>query len=130
MSQEASAIVDTKSWPALYDTDDLPKRKLSNPYRAPSADMICYIDFSVSTTGVLAGIKVTDDGIFFHSHVVLMLRVMRQQWQNFMCSHFQSKSAMVEISSIVFVHVLTCNVLFLVVSARCLTRRARRCAAR
>ena len=58
MSQEASAIVDTKSWPALYDTDDLPKRKLSNPYRAPSADMICYIDFSVSTTGVLAGIKV------------------------------------------------------------------------
>ena len=79
MSQEASAIVDTKSWPALYDTDDLPKRKLSNPYRAPSADMICYIDFSVSTTGVLAGIKVTDDGIFFSSHVVLMLRVMRLQ---------------------------------------------------
>ena len=56
--QEATGIVDSKSWPTILDTDDLPKRKLQVVYRAPTAEMICYLDFSVSTTGMLAGIKV------------------------------------------------------------------------
>lgn len=52
-------MVDHKSWPHLIDTDDLSKRKLQAVYRAPTAEMICYLDFSVSTTGMLAGIKVS-----------------------------------------------------------------------
>jgi len=51
-------VVDVKSWPTLYDTDDLPKKKLSSVHRFPTAEMVCYLDFSVSTTGMLAGIKV------------------------------------------------------------------------
>lgn len=58
--QEAVAIVEAKTWPQLLDTDDLSKRKLAVVYRAPTAEMICYIDFSVSTTGMLAGVKVGD----------------------------------------------------------------------
>ena len=52
------ATVDVKTWPTLLDTDDLPKKKLQNLYRAPTPEMICYLDFSVSTTGMLAGVKV------------------------------------------------------------------------
>ena len=44
-SKEAVGIVDPKSWPVILDTDDLPKRKLAVVYRAPTAEMICYLDF-------------------------------------------------------------------------------------
>jgi len=57
--QEAASVVDPKSWPTFYDTDDLPKKKLQNIHRFPTAEMVCYLDFSVSTTGMLAGIKVS-----------------------------------------------------------------------
>lgn len=43
--QEASNVVDVKSWPLTLDTDDLPKRKLASIYRAPTAEMIAYLDF-------------------------------------------------------------------------------------
>ena len=56
--QEAAAIVDPKTWPVVLDTDDLPKKKLGSIYKAPTPEMICYLDFSVSTTGMLAGVKV------------------------------------------------------------------------
>ena len=56
--QEAMGTVDVKTWPALLDTDDLPKKKLQQLYRAPTPEMICFLDFSVSTTGMLAGVKV------------------------------------------------------------------------
>ena len=42
----------------FIDTDDLSKKKLAAVYRAPTPEMICYLDFSVSTTGMLAGVKV------------------------------------------------------------------------
>ncbi|GAB6019998.1 beta transducin [Chamberlinius hualienensis] len=58
-SKEAGNVVDIKSWPPVLDTDDMPKRKLTNIYRAPTAEMIAYLDFSVSTTGMLAGIKMS-----------------------------------------------------------------------
>jgi len=58
-TKEASSVVDHKSWPPLIDTDDLSKRKLQAVYRAPTAEMLCYLDFSVSTTGMLAGIKMS-----------------------------------------------------------------------
>lgn len=51
-------MINPKSWPTLYDTDDLPKKKLQSIHRFPTAEMLCYLDFSVSTTGMLAGIKV------------------------------------------------------------------------
>ena len=53
-------MVDVKTWPTLLDTDDLSKRKLHAVYRAPTSEMLCYLDFSVSTTGMLAGVKVSD----------------------------------------------------------------------
>ncbi|XP_074038824.1 disco-interacting protein 2 isoform X3 [Leptinotarsa decemlineata] len=58
-SKEASNVVDIKSWPMILDTDDMPKKKLPVPYRAPTAEMLAYLDFSVSTTGMLAGIKMS-----------------------------------------------------------------------
>lgn len=58
-SKEAVAVVDIKSWPTVVEIDDAPKKKLVHPYRAPTAEMIAYVDFSVATTGVLSGVKVS-----------------------------------------------------------------------
>ena len=58
-SKEASNVVDIKSWPPTLDTDELPKKKLPGVYRAPTAELVAYLDFSVSTTGMLAGIKMS-----------------------------------------------------------------------
>ncbi|XP_066148152.1 disco-interacting protein 2 homolog A isoform X5 [Euwallacea fornicatus] len=58
-SKEASNVVDIKAWPIILDTDDMPKKKLPVVYRAPTAEMLAYLDFSVSTTGMLAGIKMS-----------------------------------------------------------------------
>lgn len=55
-SKEASSVLDSKAWPITLDTDDMPKKKLPILYRAPTAEMLAYLDFSVSTTGMLAGI--------------------------------------------------------------------------
>ena len=44
-SQEASGVLDVKSWPITLDMDDMPKRKLSSMYRAPTAEMLAYLDF-------------------------------------------------------------------------------------
>ena len=68
--QEAASIVDVKTWPVQFDTDDLPKRKLQAVYRAPTPEMVCFLDFSVSTTGMLAGVKVglTDQSCILRSN--------------------------------------------------------------
>ncbi|XP_056670771.1 LOW QUALITY PROTEIN: disco-interacting protein 2 homolog A, partial [Monodelphis domestica] len=58
-SKEASAAVDVKTWPTILDTDDLPKKKVASVFRPPSPDMLAYLDFSVSTTGILAGVKMS-----------------------------------------------------------------------
>ncbi|UYV60395.1 DIP2 [Cordylochernes scorpioides] len=58
-SKEASSVVDSKTWTATLDTDDLPKKKLTSTYRAPTPEMLAYLDFSVSTVGMLAGIKMS-----------------------------------------------------------------------
>ncbi|XP_076304246.1 disco-interacting protein 2 homolog C-like isoform X3 [Tachypleus tridentatus] len=58
-SKEAGNVVDIKSWPTTLDTDDLPKKKMANIYRTATPEMIAYLDFSVSTTGMLAGIKMS-----------------------------------------------------------------------
>ncbi|XP_047671027.1 disco-interacting protein 2 homolog A isoform X7 [Tachysurus fulvidraco] len=58
-SKEASAAVDVKTWPMVLDTDDLPRKKLAQIYKPPSPEMLAYLDFSVSTTGILAGVKMS-----------------------------------------------------------------------
>ncbi|CAG0885580.1 unnamed protein product [Cyprideis torosa] len=59
-SREASNVVDVKNWPPTLDTaEDLPKKKLRTMYRAPTPEMLAFLDFSVSTTGMLAGIKIS-----------------------------------------------------------------------
>ncbi|XP_069689655.1 disco-interacting protein 2 homolog C isoform X4 [Periplaneta americana] len=70
-SKEASNVVDIKSWPVTLDTDDMPKKKLPVMYRAPTAEMLAYLDFSVSTTGMLAGIKMS------HAAVTSLCRSMK-----------------------------------------------------
>lgn len=87
-SKEAAAAVDVKSWPPVLDTgqlsgptprhrrglrrnratssllssllptDDLPRKKSPQMYKPPTPEMLAYLDFSVSTTGILAGVKV------------------------------------------------------------------------
>lgn len=42
----------------FYLTDDIPKKKVASIFRPPSPDVLAYLDFSVSTTGILAGVKV------------------------------------------------------------------------
>ncbi|XP_064574453.1 disco-interacting protein 2 homolog A isoform X4 [Zonotrichia leucophrys gambelii] len=58
-SKEAAAAVDIKTWPTILDTDDMPKKKLASVFRPTSPDMLAYLDFSVSTTGILAGVKMS-----------------------------------------------------------------------
>ncbi|XP_062458941.1 disco-interacting protein 2 homolog A isoform X4 [Pezoporus occidentalis] len=58
-SKEAAAAVDIKTWPTILDTDDMPKKKLAGIFRPASPDMLAYLDFSVSTTGILAGVKMS-----------------------------------------------------------------------
>lgn len=41
-----------------HSADDIPKRKVASVFRPPSPDVLAYLDFSVSTTGILAGVKV------------------------------------------------------------------------
>uniref|UniRef100_A0A158Q7U2 AMP-binding domain-containing protein n=1 Tax=Elaeophora elaphi TaxID=1147741 RepID=A0A158Q7U2_9BILA len=60
--KEASLRVDAKAWPTILDVDDLPSlsRKKWEPegFERKPTD-VCYLDFSVSTTGQLAGIVVS-----------------------------------------------------------------------
>ncbi|XP_046604654.1 disco-interacting protein 2 homolog A isoform X3 [Neodiprion virginianus] len=70
-SKEANNVVDMKTWPTTLDMDDMPKKKLPVMYRAPTAEMLAYLDFSVSTTGMLAGIKMS------HAAVTSLCRAMK-----------------------------------------------------
>ncbi|KAJ8378183.1 hypothetical protein AAFF_G00245310 [Aldrovandia affinis] len=58
-SKEASAAVDVRTWPPVLDTDDLPKKRPPQVYKPSNPDTLAYLDFSVSTTGMLAGVKMS-----------------------------------------------------------------------
>ena len=58
-TKEATSAIDIKSLPPIIDTDDTSRRKNMSTYRPPTPEMLAYLDFSVSTTGVLAGIKMS-----------------------------------------------------------------------
>lgn len=72
---------------SLSLSDDLPRKRPQNIFKPPSADVIAYLDFSVSTTGMLTGVKVNnlgsgfttdetiEDEIFFSAaRVILVIR--------------------------------------------------------
>ena len=46
-------------WPFMLDIEESPKRKIPVVYRPPTAEMLAYVDFSVTTSGILFGIKVS-----------------------------------------------------------------------
>lgn len=52
-------MLDPRTLPTILETDDLPKKKLDKFYKVPTPELIAYLDFSVSTTGVLSGVKVS-----------------------------------------------------------------------
>merc|ERR1719295_2034452 len=79
--KEAAAVIDIKSWPLTLDTDDLPKKKLPGVYRAPTAEMLAYLDFSVSTTGMLAGIQMS------HASTTALCRAMKLQCELYPSRH-------------------------------------------
>lgn len=56
--QEAAQFIDMRALPPLVETEDLPRKKLDRFYRPPTPELIAYLDFTVSTTGVLSGVKV------------------------------------------------------------------------
>ncbi|KPP64729.1 disco-interacting protein 2C-like, partial [Scleropages formosus] len=58
-SKEATAAVDIRTWPPVLDTDDLPKKKPLQLHKPSNPDLLAYLDFSVSTTGMLAGVKMS-----------------------------------------------------------------------
>lgn len=70
-SREAALISDLRTWVPMIDTDDIPKRKLSKIHRFPTPEMVAYMDFSVSTTGMLAGVKIS------HGAVISLCRSMK-----------------------------------------------------
>lgn len=43
---------------SLCFPDDLPKKRPAQIYKPSNPDTLAYLDFSVSTTGMLAGVKV------------------------------------------------------------------------
>ncbi|GJQ78698.1 DIP2 [Trypoxylus dichotomus] len=80
-SKEACSVIEIKSWPLILDTDDMPKKKLPSSYRAPTPEMLAYLDFSVSTTGMLAGIKMS------HAAVTDLCRSMKLACELYPCRH-------------------------------------------
>jgi len=66
-------MLDPRTLPTILETDDLPKKKLDKFYKVPTPELIAYLDFSVSTTGVLSGVKVSHAAIMSmcraHKHV-------------------------------------------------------------
>ena len=56
--QEATQVMDMRGLPPFVETEDLPRKKLDKFYRPPTPELIAYLDFTVSTTGVLSGVKV------------------------------------------------------------------------
>uniref|UniRef100_A0A8C8D8L9 DMAP1-binding domain-containing protein n=1 Tax=Oncorhynchus tshawytscha TaxID=74940 RepID=A0A8C8D8L9_ONCTS len=72
-SKEAAATLNIKTWPTIIDTDDLPRHRPPTIYKPPTAEMIAYLDFSVSTTGMLTGVKIS------HSAVSALCRSIKLQ---------------------------------------------------
>lgn len=62
-SKDSSLIIDLRTWVSIVETDDLPKRRLSEIHKFLSPELVAYIDFSVSTAGMLAGVKISQGSV-------------------------------------------------------------------
>ncbi|XP_041736065.1 disco-interacting protein 2 homolog C-like isoform X1 [Coregonus clupeaformis] len=62
-SKEAVATVDIRNWPPVLDTDDLPKKKPPALHKPCNPEALAYLDFSVSTTGMLAGVQMSHNAV-------------------------------------------------------------------
>uniref|UniRef100_A0A4W4F114 DMAP1-binding domain-containing protein n=1 Tax=Electrophorus electricus TaxID=8005 RepID=A0A4W4F114_ELEEL len=72
-SKEAALSVNVKTWPTIIDTDDLSRKRPPHIYKPPTAEMLAYLDFSVSTTGMLTGVKIS------HAAVSALCRSIKLQ---------------------------------------------------
>ena len=79
-SKEAQTVVEARQWPPVIPTEDLPKKKLSPSYRPANPEMVAYLDFSVSTTGMLAGVKVIYHDFFL---CVLCTNYLRSSYSKY-----------------------------------------------
>jgi acyl-CoA synthetase (AMP-forming)/AMP-acid ligase II len=70
-SKEANVVIDSKQWPILLDIEENNKKKLSSFYRPTTGEQLCYLDFSVSTTGMLAGVQMS------HSSITTLCRAIK-----------------------------------------------------
>ncbi|KAL4646145.1 hypothetical protein GN956_G9206 [Arapaima gigas] len=59
--------------PLSFVLDDLPRKRPGQIYKPPTAEMLAYLDFSVSTTGMLTGVKVS------HAAVSALCRSIKLQ---------------------------------------------------
>ena len=73
--------MDIKSWPVTLDTDELARRKLPGVYKAPTAELVAYLDFSASTTGMLEGIKMS------HSSTTALCSAVKLQCELYPSRH-------------------------------------------
>lgn len=66
----------------LVCADDLPRKRPASIYKPPTAEMLAYLDFSVSTTGMLTGVKarfVSFSQIRLKAQIYLKNRLLRKQ---------------------------------------------------
>ncbi|KAL8164944.1 UNVERIFIED_CONTAM: Disco-interacting protein 2 C, partial [Gekko kuhli] len=59
MLMERGHLQDGDHVALVYPPDDLPKKRPPQIYKPSNPDMLAYLDFSVSTTGMLAGVKMS-----------------------------------------------------------------------
>ena len=69
--QEATQVMDMRGLPPFVETEDLPRKKLDKFYRPPTPELIAYLDFTVSTTGVLSGVKVKGERQVVHEIIIM-----------------------------------------------------------
>ena len=57
-------VVPRRLWPAMIDTDVQIKGRLQEFYQPQSSHSVAYLDFGVTTNGILVGIKVCKSSSF------------------------------------------------------------------
>ncbi|KAI6647487.1 Disco-interacting protein 2 A [Oopsacas minuta] len=69
-SKEVSTYFELRTWPPLLDIEDIGRKRLEKMYHPPTSELIAYIDYTVSDTGVLTGTKVSHQNClhFCRSH--------------------------------------------------------------
>ncbi|EDV26945.1 uncharacterized protein TRIADDRAFT_22640 [Trichoplax adhaerens] len=71
-SKDAETVVPHRLWPSMVDTDAPVKGRLQEFYQSQSSHSTAYLDFGVTTNGILVGIKMSHEaaGSICHSHKI------------------------------------------------------------